>query len=641
MIFSQLHKDNFYKAIESLKKYRRAELKDEQGRSLLKELYVDLLPENFILKKSIQPNTTFLVGRKGTGKSTIFLRIEEELKSQKNILPVYLDAKTIFESSQLNIQAIDNQSLFSEYYKKYIWQYHFIKAFLTKIFEKIENNYISKKSIRNFFVGDLDKDYVEEQLNNIKKDLLGNDCFNIIPFPTFEEKIKQISSTSSSEKLVTAPKLNATASLADPNIQVTLESTNTQKTDSSHIEINEELSNTLLHTFNIQDIIEKIKNILCKIKIHHTFILLDDFSELDDDSIKYFTDVIISPLNNWSEEFIKFKIAAYPNRIYYGKIDSTKVDTIDLDFYKLFSSHNKDDMESLATTFTSRLLTARANHFLKTNIDMFFDTSKTTMDEYYHLLFQTSFNVPRILGYILVNCYESNIIHDKPITKQAIKNASQKYYEDKLQVYFNRSTYSLASIEEKINNLQLQELLNLFINRSKDIKNKILTKELSGKNYNVTEPCSSHFHIDSRYEEYIKTLELNFFINKYGELKDRDRRNVSIYCLNYGLCEKQSLIFGSPTTGTTHRKYFIERPFNYNKIISTFLDNLTKIECDRCHKTYNQDELKFLQWNNFKCNSCSGSVITTYIDEDLKEKIKAIEADDMLPIEELEIIREN
>ena len=31
---------------------------------------------------------------------------------------------------------------------------------------------------------------------------------------------------------------------------------------------------------------------------------------------------------NWSEEFIKFKIAAYQGRIYYGDIDRTKIDEI-------------------------------------------------------------------------------------------------------------------------------------------------------------------------------------------------------------------------------------------------------------------------------------------------------------------------
>lgn len=81
-MISQKEKENFFNAVESLKKYRRADLLDEKGRSLLEELYTDLLPSEHILKKSTKENTTFLVGRKGTGKSTIFLRIEQELRKK-------------------------------------------------------------------------------------------------------------------------------------------------------------------------------------------------------------------------------------------------------------------------------------------------------------------------------------------------------------------------------------------------------------------------------------------------------------------------------------------------------------------------------------------------------------------------------
>ena len=72
MVFIETDKDGFFSAIESLKRYRRADIIDEDGRSLLKELYTDLLPNEHIFKKTLKENTTFLVGRKGTGKSTIF-----------------------------------------------------------------------------------------------------------------------------------------------------------------------------------------------------------------------------------------------------------------------------------------------------------------------------------------------------------------------------------------------------------------------------------------------------------------------------------------------------------------------------------------------------------------------------------------
>lgn len=51
-MYNQKQKDNFFNAIESLKKYRRADLVDEKGRNLLEKLYTDLLPSEHILKKA-------------------------------------------------------------------------------------------------------------------------------------------------------------------------------------------------------------------------------------------------------------------------------------------------------------------------------------------------------------------------------------------------------------------------------------------------------------------------------------------------------------------------------------------------------------------------------------------------------------
>ena len=80
-----MDKENFLQCIESLKKYRRAEL--ERGdENLIEKLYTDLLPDNYILKKSLLRNTTFLIGRKGTGKSTIFLMIEKDIEKQNDLI---------------------------------------------------------------------------------------------------------------------------------------------------------------------------------------------------------------------------------------------------------------------------------------------------------------------------------------------------------------------------------------------------------------------------------------------------------------------------------------------------------------------------------------------------------------------------
>lgn len=98
----------FADAAQSLKLYRRAELVDDDTQnSLIEILYVDPLPNNGILNALLRPNTTFLIGRKGTGKSTIFQRAQHDIRKQKNSLSAYLDIKTIFESADVDPVLLD------------------------------------------------------------------------------------------------------------------------------------------------------------------------------------------------------------------------------------------------------------------------------------------------------------------------------------------------------------------------------------------------------------------------------------------------------------------------------------------------------------------------------------------------------
>ena len=47
-----------------------------------------------------------LVGRKGTGKSTIFMRMQNELRKSKKIMTCYIDVKTIFDNAKRNFKTI-------------------------------------------------------------------------------------------------------------------------------------------------------------------------------------------------------------------------------------------------------------------------------------------------------------------------------------------------------------------------------------------------------------------------------------------------------------------------------------------------------------------------------------------------------
>lgn len=648
MSFTKEQKDGFFEAVESMKKYRRADLIDEKGRSLLEKLYTDLLPNELVLKKALLNNTTFFIGRKGTGKSTIFLRLEQELRKKENYLSCYLDVKTIYEKSQSQYSSIAKvkEVIPEELFNKYLIERTFIQNTLIAVQEELNKKYNSLgDKFASIFIT-TKPEAVKERIDELLQRISDNKTLENIELPLLRSITSKLKTTNEDfkDRETKVAGLEVSADINTDGIESGI------KTDSGIIwkkgtkdtnEIESEFSSVLLQVFQIKEIISEIKSILSILKIDHLFILLDDFSEIDDHAIIRFVDVILAPLNNWSEEFIKFKIAAYPGRLYYGKIDPGKIDTIYLDFYNLYSQFDRDKMEISATDFAKRLVDSRIQYFTNTSTAEFFDTDNLGIEEYYSLFFKVSMNVPRILGYILSFCFQSKTVYDKKINRTDIESASQRYYEDKILTFFDSTTYSLLSINEKISILQLRELLSKINDKLSDIRKKIQTKELIGASYTPTIPYATHFHFNPDLEKFLKTLELNFFINKYNDMSDKDGIPSSIYCINYGLAKKLNIPWGKPE-GTQYRKYFIERPFNFTKLIVQFLNGSKIIECINpdCKKEYSIEELKFLEFNNFKCNVCSSPVEIKSISENITQEIESIDKSKFLPIPELKIIQE-
>lgn len=647
-MYSTEDKENFFNAVESLKKYRRADLVDEKGRNLLEKLYTDLLPNDHILKKSLKDNTTYLVGRKGTGKSTIFLRIEQELRKSDHYLPCYMDVKTVYESAQTEYINLDYLAdyLDSKALQKYLIERSFLQSVLGRLIDEITLRYDTffQKIIEA--LGLAKSERVKAKLEILKKKIADNEILKEIEIPIIKSistKRKSLTENTQEDQQNSGPFV-INASLGAKGVEGSISSNESQtnkegKKTSSELETN--FSTVFMQVFQVKSFIQEVKEILKDLNIKHIVVLLDDFSEIDDNAIETFVEVLLAPLNNWSEEFIKFKIAAYPNRIYYGKIDPGKIDVINLDFYNLYSEFDRNKMEEGAMDFTKRLLEKRLAFFTEKEPEYFFDTTRTTLEEYYELLFQTSMNTPRIIGYLLSYCYQSKIIYDKKILKSDIEAASQRYYEDKIEPFFHKTTYSLLSINEKIDILQLRDLLNKITDKLIENKRKISTEEYSGESYLSNFPFSSHYHFIADLEKFLTTLELNYFISKYGEMSDKDGNLVSVYCINYGLAVKNNLLWGKPK-GSRHRKYFIERPFNFNPLIKEFLASAKSIHCTNheCNQKFTQDQVKLLEFSKYICNKCGSPVITETISPEIQTQLRQIEVKSLLPTEDIAIIME-
>ena len=623
-------KDDFFKAVDSLKKYRRADIKDDNGRSIISNLYVDAMPNEQILKNCLTDNTTFLVGRKGTGKSTIFLRLEQEYNAKNNYISCYIDVKTLFEASQSECNAFDylSSKLPSDVLSQYIMQRTFIQNILSEIIATINKKYNGIFDSLKKLVG-LDKaTQVKDNLQLMQISINNNEALQQIEIPIIIEAQMKFKG-SVNEKNKNGIDSGVTTSTFTPlnasiNVSNSSENTVTQEWE-------DEFSRIFIKIFQIKSVISQIKESLKQIGVSHLIVMLDDFSEINELGLKTFVDTILAPLNNWSDEFVKFKVAAYPGRIHYGNIDKGKIDIIELDFYNLYST-DRGSMEDRAIDFTKRLLENRILYFCQESDSTYFDTKSNSMEDYYELLFQTSMNIPRILGYILFYCYQTHIAFGNTINRKAIENASQSYYEKNIYSFFEKATYSLMTYDNKVSILQQKELIEIYVSKMKDIKKRITTGELNSEIYNRSQPYTSHFNIPPVLEQFISTLELNFFLTKYNEMSDRDGRTVSVFAINYGLAMKHNLRWGKQKGGE-YRKYFIARPFDFSKDTEDFLRNAKKILCSnpKCEKTYSYDELEKFKVYKMRCPECLQLLEIVAVSESITTQLEQIDQSKLLP----------
>jgi hypothetical protein len=627
-----MNKKTFLSAVNSLKLYRRAELISESGKKLIEDLYVDPLPQEHILKTLLNTNTTFLIGRKGTGKSTIFQRAQYELDNDKKTTWAYIDIKSLYESStseiigtiQFNQQGILDSST--------IQKLHVFRCFMTELVKEIKKQIENriKASIWSTVKDQLTGSSAElfEKLDDLISEINNDQYLNITG-----GFIKQ-ASNETSDKLENKESAGLSAgfksglAVSGDYLVSKLQELQEKKC--------ENFSHVFIRLFRIKELISELKEIVSTLKLKHIYIFIDDFSELPKNEMEEVVDTILAPFNNWSDEFIKLKVAVYPGRLYFGDIDRTKIDEVYLDIYRAYGKGDIATMETQAVDFTKRLLQTRLQHFCKTDLDAYFATSKSEED-LWMTLFYASLGNPRILGYILYFCYESAIIHDNKITVAVIKDSAKRYFAEKIGAYFKMNKFLHESFEEKSSIYSLKELYEQLVKRAKELRSYRESKVMQG----ITgRPPTSHFYVSSRFESILSSLELNFFLTKYYEMKDRDGKEATVYALNYGLCQQESINFGRPQEKREHRLYYVERIFDYSYIITSYLKMNQEIVCDSCGAKHESESLSAIKQFGMLCPTCKkGTCKIVNLSRKYAELIRTVSQDALLPETDLGILK--
>jgi len=623
----------FQRAADSLKLYRRADLTEpEHNTSLIDELYVDPLPQDAVFQNILRPSTTFVVGRKGTGKSTVFQRLQSELRRTKHKTSAYVDIKTVYESSQVDPLLLERiaalpDALPPATLERLLLYKEFLRAVITEIKNELRKRVESSlwERVKEKVTGSVSELF--EGLDSVLEEADEERFVNALGVrrSTVQNKVAETDEA--------AGKLSSSVNLA-PKPSVSASAEYTEKTSRSTGQ-EENYAELLVRAFDIKSVITRLKEVLETLGVRHLYVLIDDFSELPEEAMHIVVDVLLAPLNNWSDEFVKFKVAAYPGRVYFGAIDKTKIDEIYLDLYKLYGGGDVVRMEDSAIDFTRRLVTGRIRQFCSLDPIEFFDGEE---GELWRQLFYASMANPRTVGWLLHFLYESHLIRGRGIGLRAIQEASERYYEEKIESYFHLGKFLHESFGERSSIFSLKELLESVVTRARELRHhdSEVIRKMHGRH------PTSHFHVPVVYENIFSTLELNFFLTKYFEMTDRSGKKVSVFALNYGLCSKYDIRFGRPTGEREFRLYFVERFFDDSALVLEYLTRNQEIVCDdvACGSRFSYDELQAIQLFGMLCPACKrGTVRVKNLSRKYAAELSAVNDELLLPPTELGILQ--
>lgn len=616
--------EGFIKVFDTLKLYQRITPKklgvnqSDIKERLIEELYVDLIPNNGILNKLLSSETFVLLGRRGTGKSTLFARAQFEIIKQKKDISAYVNAKSVmddvtFQNLSLNIP--DIEGLLEDIQ---IQRLLLVKKFIKDIFESIEIEL--KKEEQNLFEKVTNKfrdNKIEALLQSIKQKIDNPQLLDINGIIT--NSVTSEESSSNSKNVERGADFSSNINKLKEGL--TKIYSKSKKSEEISRRTENEQTNIFAKLFNIGEILDELKSLLKIIKRSKLYIFIDDFSEISQSDMELFYQTILNPIYNTAKDEIILKIAAYPGRITYGDLEPGKYGSIQIDAFELYGG-NIVELEKKSTDFIKRLVENRVKYFCNTTPETFFNVSEIEMKEYYTLLFEASMNIPRKLGHILSVCFDNAISYKRKINKNDILNAAETIYTRVTKTYFDKEHVSKGVFDEKIDIYTQQRLIEDICARSLDLK-VFLPKSDNLHFKSLDYAHSSHFQVKPELEAFLDSLEFNGLVHKVSMIAPKStkgqiaNKDLTIYSIDLGLCEFKKILYGRPNRTSQYSKYYQQRTFNYTSLIMDSLSNIKKIICSNpdCKAEYDITDYEEISKYGMMCRSCYKQTCEIVFDE--------------------------
>lgn len=326
------------------------------------------------------------------------------------------------------------------------------------------------------------------------------------------------------------------------------------------------------YRLSIADILRTLQSLREKANISAIYVFIDEFSSLSNDLQGRFTTLLRKILGTHAGVFIK--LCAITDNYSLGSSIILQRDlfeiSLDLDAYVERCNSLNQAMAGLREQ-AERIVTNRLEAYRCPPVEALFDTP----DETWGLLSLEAMGVPRTLGIVLQQAWNRRRSEGAPRLRKSdidygIRYASKAYLNQMLGA--SNSGVAIPA--------HVADLWYALLERATEERKK------EGR-------AASHFLVLPKHEEVLKYLNMFFLIHLLTQSRTtkKDKASRSLYCFDYGICIENNLDY------TTDKNVLRQQRFAYDDVIMPFEAYYSRLQeptfiCAQCKRVYKESEVK-------------------------------------------------